>query len=128
MRSSVITCVLGIAALVSQCGCVSFSSVTYPNRASTHPPENLRIHADDKRELSVALVLHTTNFQSVAVLPEASSVTDGQGRHYMLQFRKSERSGYTVGDWYWSWYRVQAYSPAPSRSQLVFSKGSYTIS
>src|SRR6266545_1025350 len=129
MRSSMITLMLAIAALAFTSGCVSFSSVSYPGRSPADQPENIRIRTpDDKRELLVALVLHTTNSQAIAVSPSESFLVDEKGRHYNLQFTRPARDGYAVGGTYWSWYRVQAYGTLPSAPQLTFAKGSYDIS
>lgn len=131
MRSSAAIVVLGLAVLASSTGCVSFSTVRYPGQSDpTSPPGDIRIFADKRQELAVALVLQSTNRIPCAASAADSSLSDDRGRQYALELKPAHFNPAqdVVGNWVWSWFMVRAYGPLPGRAPLEFASGNYDIS
>ncbi len=120
MRSPPFILLFVICLMVSGCRLCTQSSYV---GAET---QNLRVTADNRRELDVDIYFSSPAPKLASILPDQSSLTDAKGRRYNLVFRPNDYAN--SHDDKGVSYFVQAFGPLPSSSRHRFYCSPYTLS
>ena len=89
-------------------------------------PQNIRVIADNSRELEVSIPSSTRDPQRFMILQDESILTDAKNRLYRLEFKPNDYSN--IHDGHSMTYVVSAFGPLPTASRHSFHSSPYTIS
>jgi hypothetical protein len=91
----------------------------------TPEPQNIRVIADNSRELEVSISSRTRDPQRFRILQDESILTDAKGRVYRLEFKPNDYSNSHEGRS--MTYVTSAFGPLPASSRHSFHSSPYRI-